>query len=495
MAPLERDSLSARQVAANRKNAGESTGPRTEAGKRNVAGNALKHGLYAQMFLESMKALGEDPEAFEELHQGLRESIRPQSLLEEELVADLAKLWWKKARAERAQAAFLASELEGFERSRALRHHELNQEPYSEEEIWEQGPRRSRNSVAKYHQILGPLQLVLRGVEKRAWTNEARQALRMIYGRNPTWRGALIIDMYDQLYEAATREATAGRADSVDGPGKPEDAGRASAGDPGPRGAAEAPERAGQTEVASRPDGCRPSIGKCDPQSLYAALKQFLREEIQDVRDEYQLFRDEHVTISPAMRLAQLAPGGGGRWTLILRQEASLARQIDRKLRLLMKLRQELKVEGPKVKEGRPGGAAGGVDISSASARSPGSPGSLQDSGPPQMAATRAILKMKKQSRYLAENTGAARIGERRLAPWHSGRRARLWCQGRGVSRQLSIRKRVGRLGSVPCKQSKALGWVWAPRRSAAATRDRHVCARVPHGEDLRPQARPPTPG
>jgi len=115
-------------------------------------GNGLKYGLYAQMFLESMKGLGEAPGAFEELHQGLRESIRPQNMLDEELVADLAKLWWKKARAERAQAAFLASELESFERSRALRHHELNQEPYFEEEMWEQGLRRSRNSLAKYHQ-------------------------------------------------------------------------------------------------------------------------------------------------------------------------------------------------------------------------------------------------------------------------------------------------------------------------------------------------------
>lgn len=152
MALLERDNLSARQVAANRKNAGQSTGRRTEARKRNVVGNGLKYGLYAQMFLESMKGPGEGPEVFEELHQGLRESIRPQNLLEERLVADLAKSWWKKARAQRAQAALLASELESFERSRALRHHELDQEPYSEEEMWEQGLRRSRNSVAKYHQ-------------------------------------------------------------------------------------------------------------------------------------------------------------------------------------------------------------------------------------------------------------------------------------------------------------------------------------------------------
>lgn len=36
-----------RQIAANRRNAGRSTGPRTGAGKQTVARNALRHGLAA----------------------------------------------------------------------------------------------------------------------------------------------------------------------------------------------------------------------------------------------------------------------------------------------------------------------------------------------------------------------------------------------------------------------------------------------------------------
>jgi len=159
-----------------------------------------------------------------------------------------------------------------------------------------------------------------------------------------------------------------------------------------------------------------------------------------------------------------------------------------------MELRQELKGEGRKVKEGRSGGPDGSRgDSLSPSAPPPGSPGIFPASRPAQMAATRMTLKMKKQCRYLLENTGAAKTEERRLAPWDSGRKARFRCQGWGASRQSSIRKRVGGLGSVPYQQSKALEPVWAPRRSAAATRDHHVCARLPHGEDRRLQASPPT--
>src|SRR6185369_550777 len=40
--------VSARRVAANRANARKSTGPRSAAGKRRVARNALKHGLCAR---------------------------------------------------------------------------------------------------------------------------------------------------------------------------------------------------------------------------------------------------------------------------------------------------------------------------------------------------------------------------------------------------------------------------------------------------------------
>ena len=66
--------LTPEMLAARRRNAQHSTGPRTAAGKQNSKLNALKHGRYAlpenhrQSRLCGM-ALGEDPEEFQCLKQ------------------------------------------------------------------------------------------------------------------------------------------------------------------------------------------------------------------------------------------------------------------------------------------------------------------------------------------------------------------------------------------------------------------------------------------
>lgn len=47
---------SERQIAANRRNALKSTGPRSRAGKAKVAANALRHGLAARRFVTAHEA-------------------------------------------------------------------------------------------------------------------------------------------------------------------------------------------------------------------------------------------------------------------------------------------------------------------------------------------------------------------------------------------------------------------------------------------------------
>ena len=62
-----------KQVRANRKNALQSTGPKTPEGKARVSKNALKHGLLSQDVL----APGEDRATLEELGENLRPSCSP----------------------------------------------------------------------------------------------------------------------------------------------------------------------------------------------------------------------------------------------------------------------------------------------------------------------------------------------------------------------------------------------------------------------------------
>jgi len=56
----KRPTITAALVAANRRNAQKSTGPRTEEGKRRVMLNGLKHGFRSRSFRESLTKSGED---------------------------------------------------------------------------------------------------------------------------------------------------------------------------------------------------------------------------------------------------------------------------------------------------------------------------------------------------------------------------------------------------------------------------------------------------
>jgi hypothetical protein len=58
--PKRKRAVSSKQIAANRKNAQLSTGPRTAEGKENSRKNALKHGLCAMV----LDVPGEDPAVF-----------------------------------------------------------------------------------------------------------------------------------------------------------------------------------------------------------------------------------------------------------------------------------------------------------------------------------------------------------------------------------------------------------------------------------------------
>lgn len=84
----------------------KSTGPRTAAGKRASAKNALQHGLASGTILMD----GEDPDAFENLTQHLVADFKPKNAVETILVTQMAKHHWLANRALRLQAEVLSSE-------------------------------------------------------------------------------------------------------------------------------------------------------------------------------------------------------------------------------------------------------------------------------------------------------------------------------------------------------------------------------------------------
>lgn len=91
------------KIAANRRNALQSTGPRTEAGKAVASCNALRHGLTA----EAMVLHDESAEAFAEFKDALRAAFAPEGEFEERLVERIVVCFWRLRRASRLEAELL----------------------------------------------------------------------------------------------------------------------------------------------------------------------------------------------------------------------------------------------------------------------------------------------------------------------------------------------------------------------------------------------------
>jgi hypothetical protein len=291
--------LSERKTAANRENARRSTGPRTPAGKRRASLNALTHGLRARALGQTMRELGESPQDYARLHLALLSSFQPANAVEAKLVEDLARLWWKKDRADRAQLGLQAYEVKKLEMEQLRRASQMNRQSFdaTSDEVLETGLLRAKDCPGKFDEALTYLKLVVKAVEERDYNREAEVALQALYGKVPPWRGNTILSIFRRL-----------RDSEPEPPAPP---------------AAQGAEEAGHLSPSEEQRAC--------------LLLQF-HEEIRDVLEDYELFRTEHLTLSSAMVHACLAPPDA-RWTWTLRLDNSLERQIDRKLKLLLRLR------------------------------------------------------------------------------------------------------------------------------------------------------------
>jgi hypothetical protein len=84
-----------RQIAANRRNALKSTGPRTSEGKQHSRCNAVRHGLTAETVIGAL----EDVADYRSFEAAITADYDAQSTIERELVLRLASLLWRLRRA------------------------------------------------------------------------------------------------------------------------------------------------------------------------------------------------------------------------------------------------------------------------------------------------------------------------------------------------------------------------------------------------------------
>src|SRR5580658_5590675 len=87
--------VSEKQLAANRRNAEKSTGPRTAEGKSNSSRNNLRHGLTGHISLLPT----EDREAHDAFCNELIDSFNPETPMESQLAQSIAEDSWRLNRA------------------------------------------------------------------------------------------------------------------------------------------------------------------------------------------------------------------------------------------------------------------------------------------------------------------------------------------------------------------------------------------------------------
>ncbi len=98
------------KLAANRRNAQKSTGPRTDAGKEKAKMNATTHGLRA----ETLVLLDEDPQVLDERKEAWRACLLPADDVEERLVDSAVVHTWMQDRARRAQASRINANITNY---------------------------------------------------------------------------------------------------------------------------------------------------------------------------------------------------------------------------------------------------------------------------------------------------------------------------------------------------------------------------------------------
>jgi hypothetical protein len=96
MSPASKRTLTPLELAARRRNAQKSTGPRTAAGKFRAMLNSLKRPLPPPFITFELWPGEENLRAYRRLHRDLISLLLPQDEFEAQLIAHLAETWWEK---------------------------------------------------------------------------------------------------------------------------------------------------------------------------------------------------------------------------------------------------------------------------------------------------------------------------------------------------------------------------------------------------------------
>jgi hypothetical protein len=296
-------------LAAARQNGQHSTGPRSATAKQNVKLNALKHGVYVsdENQRQAMAALGEDPEQFQTLTEELMTAFGPGDALWEKQVEDLAWLYWRHERLERAQAGLKRRALQAIEDWQHRRQQEMARVTFdaSQHEMLDVNLSESTDRGVVLKQMLSFLELVREEVKQRTFRLRQVGVLESLYKGVMGWRVGLICRLLQRFCDAPRL------AEQL----------------------ADEEERQFLREIGA------PTEPPGEPE--HQELLRLFEEEIASLREEFAYAEQANEERAEIEREACLAPEGET-WSMMLRQEGALDRSIDRKVTILLRLRKEI---------------------------------------------------------------------------------------------------------------------------------------------------------
>jgi hypothetical protein len=196
--------------AANRANSLKSTGPQTKLGKAHSSRNAIKYGVFARLPMASMKELGEDPAAFEQLSESLRQALCPRDVFEQILVEDMAEIRWRRQRLMRAETGILATKRRGFEIEREWKvaNYGKGLAGVSNDMLsLDMGLAALRPSDENLNQITECLEVLEHLVETEGFREDDSWMLKVVYGEKPSYTGRYLTGMFDRSLEGAKDES------------------------------------------------------------------------------------------------------------------------------------------------------------------------------------------------------------------------------------------------------------------------------------------------
>jgi hypothetical protein len=253
-----------------------------------------------------MLALGEDPQEFENLKQELMSALTPGDALWEKQIDDLAWLYWRRERLERAEAGLKRRALQAIDDWQHRRQQEMARVTFdaSQPQAIDIDMTEPADPGVRLRMLLSFLVVIREQAKQRTFKPRQASEIETLYHNDVGWRQARLLALLRLFNESF-----------------------------GPGAERQEPEL---KEMLSQQLGPRESAG--EPQ--YQELLRLLDEEIAHVQEQFQYAEKVNEEKAAIERDACLAPEGET-WKVMLRQEAALDHSIDRKVRILLRLRKD----------------------------------------------------------------------------------------------------------------------------------------------------------